>query len=66
MSAWLGFDPYVAGRFEGQVDVGALAAGQSSALIHAVLPAGEIVRAIAAEAERALERLGVGPTASVS
>jgi enoyl-[acyl-carrier protein] reductase II len=66
MSAWLGFDPYVAGRFEGQVDVGALAAGQSSALIHAVLPAGEIVRAIAAEAERALERLGVGPTASAS
>jgi enoyl-[acyl-carrier protein] reductase II len=64
MSKWLGFDPYVAGRFEGRVDVGALAAGQSSALIHEVLPAGDIVRAIVAEAERALVRLSAAGAAA--
>jgi enoyl-[acyl-carrier protein] reductase II len=57
ISKWLGFDPYTRGRYEGQTDVGALAAGQSSALIHDVPPAGDVVRRIVAEAERALVRL---------
>jgi enoyl-[acyl-carrier protein] reductase II len=54
---WLGDDPYTAGRYEGKVDVGALAAGQSAAVIDAILPAGEIVRRIADEASAALDRL---------
>ncbi len=57
IAKWLGFDPYVTGRFEGRTDVGALAAGQSSALIHDVPSAGDVVRRIVAEAERVLERL---------
>ncbi len=57
MQEWLGEDPYVAGRFEGKVEIGALAAGQSSALIREVLPAAEIVRRIVAEADRELTRL---------
>lgn len=60
VAKWLGFDPYIAGRYEGQTDVGALAAGQSSALIHDVLPAGDVVRRIVEEAEHALLRLGAG------
>jgi len=55
---WLGTDPYMAGRRDGQTDIGALAAGQSSALIHEVKPAGDIVRDIMTEASRVLERLG--------
>lgn len=58
MQEWLGEDPYIAGRFEGKTDIGALAAGQSSALIRDVLPAGDIVRAIVSEASRELDRLG--------
>lgn len=54
---WLGADPYTVGRYEGKTDVGALAAGQSAAVIRAVLPAGEIVRALADEASAALERI---------
>jgi enoyl-[acyl-carrier protein] reductase II len=54
---WLGADPYTAGRYEGKTDVGALAAGQSAAVIGDVLPAGEIVRALEAEASRALARI---------
>jgi enoyl-[acyl-carrier protein] reductase II len=57
MAKWLGEDPYIAARYEGKVEIGALAAGQSSVLIHEVLPAGEIVRKIVAEAEEALTRL---------
>jgi enoyl-[acyl-carrier protein] reductase II len=57
MQRWLGEDPYVTGRFEGKVETGALAAGQSSAVIREVLPAAEIVRRIVAEAEEALARL---------
>ncbi len=57
MQEWLGEDPYTTGRFEGKVETGALAAGQSSVLIDDVLPAGEIVARIVAEAEEALERL---------
>jgi enoyl-[acyl-carrier protein] reductase II len=57
MREWLGEDPYLAGRRAGKVEIGALAAGQSSVLIHQVLPAGEVVRNIVAEADRALVRL---------
>ncbi len=57
MREWLGDDPYLAGRREGKVEIGALAAGQSSALIHEVLPAGEVVRNVMAEADRALQGL---------
>lgn len=58
---WLGEDPYIAGRRAGNVEVGALAAGQSSGLIESVLPAAQIVRDVVAEAERVLERLGGAP-----
>ena len=57
MAEWLGGDPYLMGRRQGDTDRGALAAGQSSALIHDVKPAGDIVRDVVAEAERALDRL---------
>ena len=60
MAEWLGEDPYVAGRRQGKVDIGALAAGQSSALIHDVLPAAEIVERIVAEADAVLTRLHGG------
>jgi enoyl-[acyl-carrier protein] reductase II len=62
---WLGQDPYIAGRREGKVDIGALAAGQSSAIIHEVLPVEVIVHTIVTEAAEALERLGGRGAASV-
>jgi len=43
--------------FEGEVELGPLWAGESVALIDAVLPAGEIVRRIAAEADEVLARV---------
>jgi enoyl-[acyl-carrier protein] reductase II len=58
MAEWLGEDPYLSGRRQGKTDVGALAAGQSSVLIHEVLPAGEIIERIAVEADEILGRLG--------
>jgi enoyl-[acyl-carrier protein] reductase II len=57
MAEWLGHDPYTAGRYEGRIEDGALAAGQSSALIHEVLPVAEIMQQVMAEAEAALSRL---------
>lgn len=57
MQEWLGEDPYIAGRRQGKVEVGALAAGQSSVLVRDVPPAGEIVERIIEEASRALETL---------
>lgn len=54
---WLGEDPYTTGRFEGKVETGALAAGQSSAVIHDVRPAGDILRTLVDETEAALSRL---------
>ena len=54
---WLGEDPYIAGRREGKVDIGALAAGQSSVLIHDVAPAREIVQRLVAETSESLGRL---------
>ncbi len=57
ISEWLGEDPYTTGRFEGKVETGALAAGQSSAVISEVLPVEQIMRLIVEEADTALRRL---------
>jgi NAD(P)H-dependent flavin oxidoreductase YrpB (nitropropane dioxygenase family) len=43
--------------FEGDVELGPMWAGESVALVDAVLPAGEIVRRIAAEADEVLARV---------
>jgi enoyl-[acyl-carrier protein] reductase II len=60
ITEWLGEDPYTTGRFEGKVETGALAAGQSSALIRDVLPAAEILARLVQETEAALRALGGG------
>jgi enoyl-[acyl-carrier protein] reductase II len=60
MTEWLGEDPYIAGRRKGNVSIGALAAGQSSAVIDEVLPVAEIVRRLAAETRSALDEIRVG------
>ena len=57
ITEWLGEDPYTTGRFDGKVETGALAAGQSAAVIKEVLPAKEILRALVEETEAALEAL---------
>lgn len=54
ISEWLGEDPYIAARRKGKIDKGAMAAGQSSALIHDLLPAAEIIDRLMAETDRAL------------
>lgn len=66
MGEWLRQDPYIAGRREGNVQIGALAAGQSSVLIREVRPAASIVEEIIAEAEATLKRLGVSMTPPAS
>ena len=45
------------GRIEGDVDMGVLACGQSAGLIERVEAAGDVVRAIAAQAAAVLARL---------
>jgi enoyl-[acyl-carrier protein] reductase II len=57
ISEWLGEDPYTTGRFEGKVETGALAAGQSSGVIQEVQPVAEIMRRLIEETSAALERL---------
>jgi enoyl-[acyl-carrier protein] reductase II len=57
MMRWLGADPYIAARREGRIDVGAMAAGQSSGIITDVPSAGDVVRRLVAETEEALARL---------
>ncbi len=57
MQRWLGVDPYTTGRIEGDIERGALAAGQSSAVIQQVLPVAEIIERVMGEAEEALRRL---------
>jgi enoyl-[acyl-carrier protein] reductase II len=57
IAEWLGEDPYTTGRFEGKVETGALAAGQSAGIIREVLPSREIVQALISETTVALERL---------
>lgn len=63
MTEWLGEDPYIAGRRQGKTEVGALAAGQSSAVIHEVLPVAEIVEALTRETKAALSGVRVGDAA---
>ena len=58
---WLGADPYLAARREGKIDIGAMAAGQSSSLIHDVPSAAEVIRRLVDETGEALSR--VAPTA---
>jgi len=55
ISEWLGEDPYIAARRKGRIDKGAMAAGQSSVLIHELLPAAEIIAQLIAETDSALE-----------
>ncbi len=57
VSQWLGKDPYMAGRRDGEVEIGACAMGQSAALVDAVKPAGDVVLEIVEEATKALERI---------
>lgn len=45
--------------FEGDVDWGKLEAGQSAGLVDDIVPAGELVRRLAAELDAAAKRLGV-------
>jgi enoyl-[acyl-carrier protein] reductase II len=47
----------VRGRHEGDVENGVLPAGQGSGLIRSVVPAGEVVRGVVAEAAAVLDRL---------
>lgn len=54
ISEWLGEDPYIAARRKGRIDKGAMAAGQSSVLIHDLMPACEIIDRLMAETDRAL------------
>ena len=54
---WLGEDPYIAARRKGRIDRGAMAAGQSSAVIHDLAPAAEIVTQLVEETEAAIARL---------
>lgn len=63
MREWLGEDPYIAGRREGDVAKGALAAGQSAAVIHQVLSVAEIVQRLARETRTALDAACVGSEA---
>jgi nitronate monooxygenase len=51
---------YVAARERGDFDIAGVIAGEASALIHDIPPAGEIVERIVAEAERLLARYGGG------
>ncbi|MBV1879021.1 MAG: nitronate monooxygenase [Pseudomonadales bacterium] len=57
VSKWLGKDPYMAGRRDGEMEIGACAMGQSAAVIKAVKPAGDVVLEIMEEATKALERV---------
>lgn len=57
IAEWLGEDPYATGRFEGKVETGALAAGQSAGVIHDVQPVAQIMRDLVEETSAALERL---------
>ena len=59
VAGWLGKDPYMAGRRDGEVEVGACAMGQSAAVVREIRPAGDVVLEIMEEASRALERVTV-------
>ncbi|HBC54752.1 MAG TPA: hypothetical protein DDW95_05595 [Alphaproteobacteria bacterium] len=57
VTEWLGKDPYMAGRRDGETDIGALAAGQSSALIHEVKPVAQLIEDLMTEASATLDRI---------
>lgn len=57
ISEYIGENVYEASRLRGKIDIGSCAAGQSSALIHEVKGAGQIVDDIIAEAGEILNRL---------
>lgn len=59
ISEYVGENVYEAARLHGKIDNGPCAAGQSSALIHGVKGAGEIVDDMISEAEHILDKLGV-------
>jgi enoyl-[acyl-carrier protein] reductase II len=56
IARWLGTDPYLAARREGRIEIGAMAAGQSSCLIHDVPSAAELIERLVEEAGEALSR----------
>ena len=56
IARWLGADPYLAARREGKIEIGAMAAGQSSSLIHDVPSAAEVIRRLVDETGEALSR----------
>ncbi len=56
ISEELGENIYEAARLHGRIEIGSCSAGQSSALIHEVVPAGEVVRSMVTEAEAILAR----------
>jgi len=56
IAKWLGADPYLVARREGKIEIGAMAAGQSSSLIHDVPSAAEVIRRLVDEAGEALSR----------
>ena len=47
----------MAGRRDGETDIGALAAGQSSALIHEVKPVAQLIEDLMTEASATLDRI---------
>ena len=47
----------MAGRRDGEVEIGACAMGQSAAVVKSVKPAGDVVLEIMEEATKALERV---------
>jgi len=57
VAGWLGKDPYMAGRRDGEIEIGACAMGQSAAVIDAVTPAADVVLQIMDQASRALDRV---------
>ncbi len=57
VTGWLGKDPYMAGRRDGEIEIGACAMGQSAAVIDAVTPAADVVLQIMDQASRALDRV---------
>ncbi len=52
----IGFPLAEKARYEGKIDDGGLACGQTAGLIHSVKPAGQIVREVMAEARAVIER----------
>jgi enoyl-[acyl-carrier protein] reductase II len=58
----IGFPAAQKARYEGKIEEGGMACGQSAALIHSVKPAGDVVRDVMAEAETVLRERFLNPT----